>query len=59
MSEGRFEEAKGRTKKAAGEVSGDEELQREGQAEKTSGTVKEKLNAAIDRMKRPFSRRDR
>jgi uncharacterized protein YjbJ (UPF0337 family) len=59
MSEGRFDEAKGRAKKAAGEVSGDEDLQREGQAEKTSGTVKEKFNATIDRVKRTFSRRDR
>jgi uncharacterized protein YjbJ (UPF0337 family) len=51
MSEGKFDEAKGRAKEAAGALTGDDDLKREGKTDQAAGTVKDKANDAIDKVK--------
>ncbi|MBW3608324.1 MAG: precorrin-6A synthase (deacetylating), partial [Actinobacteria bacterium] len=43
------EEMKGRTKEAAGDVTGDESLQREGKVEQASSTLKEKVDKGAEK----------
>jgi uncharacterized protein YjbJ (UPF0337 family) len=50
MSE-KMDQAKGRVKEAAGNISGDKDLEREGKVERTAGEVKEKVGDAIDTVK--------
>ncbi len=50
-SEGALDKAKGRTKEAAGAVTGDETKKSEGRADQTSGTVKEKKGKLKDLLK--------
>ncbi|MBW3603684.1 MAG: CsbD family protein [Actinobacteria bacterium] len=45
------EEMKGRTKEAAGSLTGDEDLKREGKVDQKSATVKDKVSDAADRVK--------
>jgi uncharacterized protein YjbJ (UPF0337 family) len=45
------DEAKGRVKEAAGDLSGDDDLKREGKVDKASGTVKDKVGDASDKVK--------
>lgn len=47
---------KGRIKVAAGELTGNEKLKREGQADKVSGKVKKAINDTADATKRAVSR---
>jgi uncharacterized protein YjbJ (UPF0337 family) len=47
MSE-KIDEAKGRAKEAVGDLTDDEELQREGQRDQAAGNVKEKIGDAAD-----------
>lgn len=42
------DEVKGRAKQAAGVVTGDKKLEREGKADRVVGTVKEKVDEARD-----------
>lgn len=49
-------EIKGRVKEAAGDLTDDKELQREGKADQTAGKVKEKLNDAVDKVRDAFDR---
>lgn len=56
MAEGKFEEGKGRAKEAAGDISGDEDLQREGKVDRASGTAKGKMAELVDRIKESFRR---
>lgn len=58
MSEGKFDEFKGRTKEAAGDVTGDRDLEREGKVDRASGSAKDKLNKFTDKIKGAL-RRDR
>jgi uncharacterized protein YjbJ (UPF0337 family) len=51
MSEERFEDMKGRTKEAAGDLTDDKELQREGKLDQASASVKEKAKEAVDKVK--------
>jgi uncharacterized protein YjbJ (UPF0337 family) len=51
MSEGKFDEAKGRAKEAVGDLTDDDDLKREGKADRAAGTVKDKANDAIDKVK--------
>lgn len=44
------DEAKGRLKKAAGELTGDEELKREGELDKLSGKVKDVVDDVKDKL---------
>jgi uncharacterized protein YjbJ (UPF0337 family) len=57
MSEGKFEEQKGRAKEAVGAFTGDEELEAEGKVEQATGATKSKLAAVLDKVKAPFRRR--
>lgn len=59
---GEGDELKGRIKKAAGDLTDDEELKRDGEADETAGKakgkvddVKEKVDDAIDSVKKKFS----
>jgi uncharacterized protein YjbJ (UPF0337 family) len=51
MSNENREEAKGRAKKAAGELTGDEKLKQEGRADKASAKVKKGIDKAKDAIK--------
>jgi uncharacterized protein YjbJ (UPF0337 family) len=52
------EQLKGRGKEAAGDVTGDEDLKREGKMDKTSGKTKEKISEGKDKLKDTFSSDD-
>lgn len=45
------DDAKGRLKEAAGDITGDDELQREGKVDKATGAVKDGLDKASDKAK--------
>jgi uncharacterized protein YjbJ (UPF0337 family) len=51
MSEGKFDKAKGRTKEAAGDLTGDRDLEREGKVDRTSGSAKDKITKFTDKVK--------
>ena len=45
---GKMDEMKGRTKEAAGVLTDDDELQREGRQDQAAGSVKQKIDDAAD-----------
>lgn len=45
------DQATGRVKEAAGSLTGDDDLKREGKVERTSGEIKEKAGDAVDKVK--------
>jgi uncharacterized protein YjbJ (UPF0337 family) len=45
------DDAKGRVKEAAGDLTDDEDLQREGKIDQATGTVKEKVGETADKVK--------
>ncbi len=45
------DDAKGKVKEAAGSLSGDDSLKREGKVDQASGTVKDKVGGAADKVK--------
>jgi uncharacterized protein YjbJ (UPF0337 family) len=47
----RIDEAKGRTKQAAGDLTDDEKLKREGKIDRAASTVKEKVDDVADKIK--------
>jgi uncharacterized protein YjbJ (UPF0337 family) len=51
MADGDVDTAKGHVKKAAGDLTGDEDLRREGKVDEASGKVKEKIGDAADKVK--------
>jgi uncharacterized protein YjbJ (UPF0337 family) len=51
MSDGTTDDVKGRFKKAAGELTDDDSLKREGDVDRASGTVKDKVGDAADKVK--------
>ena len=51
MGDGAGDSAKGNIKEAAGDLTGDKELQREGKVDQASGTVKDKVGDAADAAK--------
>jgi len=51
MASGKMEELKGRVKEAAGALTGDEELKREGQVEQAVGKIQQKAEKVIDKIK--------
>ncbi len=57
-NDGRMDEAKGRVKEAAGDLTGDDDLRSEGKVDRASGTVKGKVGQAADKVKGLFNRRD-
>lgn len=51
MSDHKGEEMKGRAKEAAGDLTGDKKLKREGKVDRGSASAKEKVNDAADAVK--------
>jgi uncharacterized protein YjbJ (UPF0337 family) len=52
------DQAKGRIKEAAGNLTGDKDLEREGKADRKGGEVKEKVGEAVDKVKHAVKRDD-
>jgi uncharacterized protein YjbJ (UPF0337 family) len=59
MGDGDVDKAKGRLKGAAGELTGDDDLKAEGKVDKTSGSVKDAVGGAADKVKDAVSGRDK
>lgn len=51
MTDGQGDDLKGRVKEAAGDLTGDDGLQREGKVDQATGTVKDKVGDAADKVK--------
>lgn len=51
MSDHKGEEMKGRAKEAAGDLTGDKKLKREGKVDRGSASAKRKVNDAADTVK--------
>jgi uncharacterized protein YjbJ (UPF0337 family) len=56
MGDGTVDDLKGRTKEAAGDLSGDKDLKNEGKVDRASGTVKDKVGDAGDKLKDTIKR---
>lgn len=52
-----LDKAKGRTKEAAGDLTGDRDLKREGKVDRAAGEVKGKVGGAADKLKDAVSRK--
>jgi len=55
MASGKSDELKGRVKEAAGALTGDKKLKREGKADQAAGKIKQKVENAIDKVKEALS----
>ena len=51
MADDKIDDLKGRAKEAAGDLTGDDDLQREGKADQAGASVKEKVNKVADKVK--------
>ncbi len=51
MGDGAMDNAKGRAKQAAGDLTGDRDLKREGKVDEATGSVKDKIGDAADKVK--------
>ena len=51
MAEGKFDEMKGRAKEAAGDLTDDDDLKKEGKIDRAGGAVKDKVDKATDKVK--------
>jgi uncharacterized protein YjbJ (UPF0337 family) len=51
MASGKSDELKGRVKEAAGALTGDKKLKREGKADQTVGKIKQKVEKVIDKVR--------
>jgi uncharacterized protein YjbJ (UPF0337 family) len=51
MSDGTADDLKGRAKEAAGDLTDDKDLKREGKVDRASGSVKDKVGDAADKAK--------
>lgn len=51
MASGRSDEVKGRVKEAAGTLTGDKKLKREGKADQAIGKLKKKVGKVLDKAK--------
>ena len=51
MGDDRVQDLKGRAKEAAGDLTGDRDLQRKGQTDQTKATVKGKVGNVVDALK--------
>ena len=56
--DGRIDDAKGRVKQAAGDLTGDRDLENEGKVDRASGAIKDKVGDAANKVKGLFRRRD-
>ena len=55
MASGKSDELKGRVKEAAGALTGDEKLKREGQADQIVGKIKQKVEKVVEKVKEALS----
>lgn len=55
VASGKSDEAKGRVKEAAGTLTGDKRLRRKGKVGQAAGKLKQKVEKAIDKLKRTVS----
>ena len=55
MASGKSDELKGRVKEAAGVLTGDKKLKREGKADQAVGRIKQKVEKVIDKVKDKLS----
>jgi uncharacterized protein YjbJ (UPF0337 family) len=53
-----IDEAKGRTKEAAGDLTGDDKLKREGKVDRGVASVKDKVDDAADKVKEKIGHDD-
>jgi len=51
MADEKLDKIKGRAKEAAGDLTGDRDLEREGKVDRASGGIKGKLNEVTDKVK--------
>jgi uncharacterized protein YjbJ (UPF0337 family) len=51
MGDGSKDDLKGRVKEAGGDLTGDKELKNEGKVDRASGSVKDKVGDASDKLK--------
>jgi uncharacterized protein YjbJ (UPF0337 family) len=56
MGDGNLDEAKGRVKEAAGDLTDDDSLKSEGKVDKAEGSIKDKLDDAADKVKDVINR---
>ncbi len=59
MSDRERDETKGRVKEAAGDLTGDKKLKREGKVDRGSATAKEKVDKVADAVKDKLDRDER
>jgi len=52
MASGKSDKVKGRVKEAAGALTGDKKLKREGKADQAAGKIKHKVGKVIDKVKK-------
>jgi len=50
------DDAKGRIKEAAGDLTNDQDLKNEGKVDRASGTIKDKVGSAVDAVKDKFTK---
>ena len=55
MASGKSDELKGRVKEAAGALTGDKKLKREGKTDQAVGNIKQKVEKIIDKIKDAIS----
>jgi len=51
MSDGKMDDAKGRLKQAAGDLTDDESLKNEGRVDRATGSIKDAVGDAADKVK--------
>ena len=51
MTDGKIDDAKGRVKEAAGDLTDDQELKNEGKVDRATGTVKDAVDDVTDKVK--------
>ena len=56
MNDGDTDKAKGNIKEAAGDLTGDKDLEREGKVDQASGSLKDKVGDAADSVKDALKR---
>jgi len=55
-SSGTTDQVKGRVKEAAGVLTGDKKLEREGKLDRVAGNVKEKAGRVVDKLRKAIKR---
>ena len=53
---GKTDQVKGRVKEAAGVLTGDKQLEREGKLDRAAGNIKEKAGKVVDKLKKAIKR---